>query len=41
MPALYKEENQEYYFKVGDSWVHEALIDFIISMKEENTYGNS
>jgi hypothetical protein len=39
MPTLYKEENQEYYFLIGSSWVHESLIDTIYSMKEENIYG--
>jgi hypothetical protein len=36
---MYKLEGKEAYFLVDGYWVHEALIDFILGMKEEHKYG--
>jgi hypothetical protein len=33
------EPNQEAYFLVEGSWIHESLTDIIYSMKEERNYG--
>lgn len=33
------EENQEAYFLVGNSWLHECYYDFYISFKEGLNYG--
>lgn len=38
---MYKlEEDQEAYFLVDGSWLHEMFSDIIYSMKEELNYGN-
>ena len=37
---MYTFKNEEAYFLVDGYWVHEALIDFIYSYKEEKSYGN-
>lgn len=36
---MYKLEEEEYYFLVEDTWLHEAYLDFYLSYKEELNYG--
>ncbi len=36
---MYRLEEDQAYFLVEDSWVHEMFSDIIFSMKEEKNYG--
>lgn len=35
-----KLKEDQAYFLVGDSWLHEMFTDIIYSMKEERIYGH-